>query len=160
MVGQTRQLRLQGPCFHLGESGLKRLLVLIHHHLSMWQVLSYLNFALRNNVQKRVLAIANLTMSSSFEGSGEILDDIVRHGNHDVIWCFLYERLVSTYVNINSNNKENEISFTNFHRRRLLTWILAQIHKDKDGLFPHQRLYQELHFALMAPTGYVIDSLV
>ncbi|MCO5548067.1 hypothetical protein L7F22_001524 [Adiantum nelumboides] len=92
--------------------------------------------------------------------SGEILDDVLCYGNHDVIWCFLYERLVSTYVNIKSNNKESEISFTNFHRRRLLTWILAQIHKDKDDILPHQRLYKELHLALIAPAGYVVDSLM
>lgn len=93
-----------------------------------------------------------------FEGNGEILDDIVRHGNHDVVWCFLYERLVSTYVNIKSNNKENEISFTNFHRRKLLTWVLSHIQEDRDGLLPHQRLYQKLHSALMAPQGYLVDS--
>ncbi|MCO5601221.1 hypothetical protein L7F22_055340 [Adiantum nelumboides] len=103
---------------------------------------------------------ANSSPLEHVAGSGEILDDVLRHGNHDVIWCFLYERLVSTYVNIKSNNKESEISFTNFHRRRLLTWILAQIHKDKDDLLPHQRLYKELHLALIAPAGYVVDSLL
>lgn len=100
--------------------------------------------------------IYNLFGLSFFEGNGEILDDILRHGSHDVVWCFDYERLVSTYVNIKSNNKDNEISYTNFHRRRLLTRVLMHIQNDRDNLMPHQRLCQELHASMMLPTGYIV----
>ncbi|MCO5597525.1 hypothetical protein L7F22_051603 [Adiantum nelumboides] len=103
---------------------------------------------------------ANSSPLKHVAGSGEILDDIICHGNHDVFWCFIFERLVFTYVNIKSNNKENKISFTKYHKRRLLTWVLSYIFKDKDGLLPSQQLFAELHSSMMAPQGYIMDALV
>jgi hypothetical protein len=35
-----------------------------------------------------------------FTGSGEILDNVVRHGCHDVFWCYPFEREISNFVNI------------------------------------------------------------
>ncbi|MCO5562446.1 hypothetical protein L7F22_016074 [Adiantum nelumboides] len=68
-------------------------------------------------------------------GSGEIFDDILRHGSHDCFWCFVFERCVSGYLGIPTNNKANEISYTNFHSRMLFTKLWRQLDKEKDGLF-------------------------
>jgi hypothetical protein len=38
-------------------------------------------------------------------GSGELLDDIVRHGCHDVYWSYSFERQVATYMGISTNQK-------------------------------------------------------
>ncbi|KAI5078905.1 hypothetical protein GOP47_0006576 [Adiantum capillus-veneris] len=61
-------------------------------------------------------------------GFGEIIDDILRHGSHDVIWCYLYERMVSIYVRVKTNHKEDELSLVNYHRRVAWMW-------DSESLF-------------------------
>lgn len=38
-------------------------------------------------------------------GNGEILDDVCRHGMHDIYWCYGFERMVSSYVGVNTNKK-------------------------------------------------------
>ena len=54
-------------------------------------------------------------------GSGELLDDVLRHGCHNVYWCYAFERQVSTYMGITTNQKLNEISYINFFVRRSFT---------------------------------------
>ena len=93
-----------------------------------------------------------------FSGSGEILDDIMRHGSHDVFWCYVYERMVSIYVNVKTNNKEDEISFLNHQRRLLFTWVFNLVQVEKDGLLPPQRLCKTFHEVLKAPQGYSVDK--
>lgn len=91
-------------------------------------------------------------------GGGEILDDILRHGSHDVIWCYIFERMVAIYANIKTNHKDHEISFVNFQRRSLFTWIFGQLQVDRDRLLPPQRALLELHKSLICPEGYVADK--
>jgi hypothetical protein len=45
----------------------------------------------------------------------EMLNDVKRHGEHNVFWCYGYERQISTYVNIKTNKKDNKISYSKFH---------------------------------------------
>ena len=54
-------------------------------------------------------------------GSGELFEDIVRHGSHDVFWCYGFERDVTQYKKNTSNHKTNEIFYTSFYLRRCFT---------------------------------------
>ncbi|MCO5555122.1 hypothetical protein L7F22_008663 [Adiantum nelumboides] len=55
---------------------------------------------------------ANSSPLEHVAGNGEILDDVIRHGSHDVTWCFSHERNVSGYLSINTNNRSNELSYS------------------------------------------------
>ena len=86
------------------------------------------------------------------------MDDILHHGSHDVIWCYIYERMVSIYDNIKNNHKDYEISFVNYHRRLLFTWVFSHLQVDKDFLMPPQRVFVKLHHSLIGPKGYIVDK--
>lgn len=89
-----------------------------------------------------------------YAGMGEIFDDIIRHGMHDVFWCYAFERMVSTYVNISSNNRNNEISYVKYHTHRLFTRVFDQMQRDRDGLLPTLRMLRDIHTCLILPNGY------
>lgn len=100
-------------------------------------------------------------MKSKLAGAGHVLDDILRHGNHDVFWCYEFEQEVRTYKGIKTNNKDFEATFTAFYTRTSFIHIFLQLQKDKDGLFPAQRallafhkyLYMSSDFQEMGPYG-------
>ena len=56
-------------------------------------------------------------------GSGEILDNVVRRGCHDVFWCYPFERDVSNFVNIRSNQINSEITYSKYFSRHWCTKI-------------------------------------
>ncbi|MCO5587093.1 hypothetical protein L7F22_041039 [Adiantum nelumboides] len=91
-------------------------------------------------------------------GVGEILDDILCHGSHDVIWCYLYERMVSIYVRVKTNHKDEEMTLVNYFRRLLFTWVFAHLQADRDRLLPTTRIYRRVHQSLIAPEGYLVDK--
>ncbi|MCO5591175.1 hypothetical protein L7F22_045156 [Adiantum nelumboides] len=94
-------------------------------------------------------------------GSGELFDDILRHGSHDCFWCFVFERCVSGYLGIPTNNKANEISYTNFHSRMLFTKLWRQLEQEKDGLYCVDKFLEFFHSCLILPKGYhVVDPQI
>lgn len=93
-----------------------------------------------------------------YVGNGEILDDVYRHGSHDVYWCYDFERKVSTYVNISTNNKSNEISYSQFFRRKVFISTFESIQMDKDGLLPPRRMLGHFHAFLVLPDGYALQT--
>lgn len=93
-----------------------------------------------------------------FIGNGEILDDVFRHGSHDGIWCYDFERNVSGIVDIPTNNRFNELTYTHYHNRILLSRTLKQLNIEKDGLSPTQRIFKEIHASLLLPQGFPQNS--
>ncbi|MCO5594524.1 hypothetical protein L7F22_048556 [Adiantum nelumboides] len=96
---------------------------------------------------------ANSSPLEHVAGNGEILDDIIRHGSHDVTWCFSHERNVSGYLSIRTNNKSNELSYSKFHSRILCTQLYKQLHLEKDGLTSSTRDMLVVHSCLLLPEG-------
>lgn len=86
-------------------------------------------------------------------GNGELLDDILRHGSHDIFWCFQHERKVSSYLNIKTNKKENELTYAAYHARISYSSLYKQKHTDLDLLFPPQRAIHVLHKNLKISTS-------
>ena len=84
-------------------------------------------------------------------GGGKLLEDIVRHGSHDIFCCYGFERDVAQYKKITSNHKTNEISYTSFYLRRCYTITHMNIKRDEDGLFPDSRGLLELHQYVRVP---------
>lgn len=72
-------------------------------------------------------------------GSSELFKDIVRHGSHNILWCYEFERDVAQYKKITSNHKINDISYTSFYLRRCFTTTHINIQRDEDGLLPDSR---------------------
>lgn len=91
-------------------------------------------------------------------GSGELLDDILRHGLHDRYWCYMFERLVKAYSKIKTNNINDEASFVQFYLRRFFTKVFQAIQCDKDGLLPTNRFFTELHSAINLPSRSFEDD--
>ena len=89
-----------------------------------------------------------------FTGNAEILDDVYRHGMHDVFWCYLFERLVSSYVGVNTNNRNNEVTYGRFYMRTHFTKVFSTMQEEMDGLMPHERLLMEVHGSIYLPDGY------
>lgn len=83
--------------------------------------------------------------------SGELFQDIVRHGSHNIFWCYGFERDVAQYKKITSNRKINEISYTSFYLRRCFTIMHINIHKDEDGLLLDSRGLLEFHKYIRVP---------
>lgn len=84
-------------------------------------------------------------------GSGEILDDVVRHGCHDVLWCNPFEREVSNFVNIQSNQINSEVTYNEYFLRHWLTKMHRAMQLDRDGLFPGSRALVTIHEYLQTP---------
>jgi hypothetical protein len=62
-----------------------------------------------------------------------------------VFWCCGYKQQVSTYVNIKTNKKDNEISYSKFHAWMAFTIVQNQSQIDIDGLFPLQHVVHAFH---------------
>ena len=69
-------------------------------------------------------------------------------------WCYAFERQVSTYMGITTNQKLNETSYINFYVRRSFTLTYMCLQKDHDGLLPHQRALRDLHVYLQHSRDY------
>lgn len=89
-------------------------------------------------------------------GNGELLDDIFRHGAHDVFWCYAFERMVSTYMGVKTNRQSNEITYAHFYKRTLFTFVTSLLQKERDGLLPHQRQLMYIHKCLVLPDGLLL----
>lgn len=98
---------------------------------------------------------ANSSPLEHVAGNGEILDDVTRHGSHDVTWCFSHERNVSGYLSISTNNKSNELSYSKYHSRVLCTRLYKQLHLEKDGLSSSTRDMLFIHSCLVLPEGKI-----
>ena len=44
----------------------------------------------------------------------EILDDVVRHGSHDLYWCYRFEKNVSSYKSLKKNLKHSEVTYSHY----------------------------------------------
>ncbi|MCO5608601.1 hypothetical protein L7F22_062814 [Adiantum nelumboides] len=56
---------------------------------------------------------ANSSPLEHITGNGDMLDDVLRHGLHDRILCYIFERLVKAYSSIKTKNMEDEASLSN-----------------------------------------------
>ncbi len=107
-------------------------------------VLKFLVFALGFKVSKTHYCICTR--------NGEMIDDIKLHGSHDIFWCFKYERKISSYLDIKTNQKSNEVTYFTSHSRVAFTTIYKQLQVDEDGLFPPQCVIHDLHQYFMTST--------
>ena len=82
-------------------------------------------------------------------GSGEMLDDVIQHGPHDLTWCYRFERNVKGYKSIKTNQKQSEITYSKYESRLAFTIAKEHIEKDKDNLYPTQRVVLEVHKNLL-----------
>jgi hypothetical protein len=85
-------------------------------------------------------------------GSGELIDDVESHGCHDIFWCYPFEREISRVVNIASNQKTSEVTYTSYYARQIFTKIHKAMQLDNDGLFLGGRALKEVHKYLQLPT--------
>ncbi len=65
---------------------------------------------------------------------------------------FKYERKISSYLDIKTNQKSNEMTYSTSHSRVAFTTIYKQLQVDEDGLSPPQRAIHDLHRYLMTST--------
>lgn len=103
------------------------------------------------NHRKMLLQVVDWWLHFMCAGSGELLDDIVRHGCHDVYWSYSFERQVATYMGISTNQKLNEVSYINFFVHRSFTLAYSCLQEDHDGLLLHQK---DLHTHLQCSRDY------
>ncbi len=81
-----------------------------------------------------LIAICFVFMVCPWIGSGELLDDLKKHGCHDVYWCYAFEREVSQVVNIAANQLNSEVTYNNYYARLCFTMVHKVVHIDHDGL--------------------------
>ena len=81
------------------------------------------------------------------------MDDILRHGGHDIFWCYSFEREVSNVINIPSNQVNSEVTYSNYFSRYWFTKIYKSIQVDGDGLFPGCRALVQVHKYLQPSTN-------
>jgi hypothetical protein len=75
----------------------------------------------------------------------ELVDDVKRHGCHNIFWCYLFEREISKVMNISFNKKTNEVTYINYYARQIFTKIHIGMQLDNDGLFLGGRALKEVH---------------
>jgi hypothetical protein len=63
-----------------------------------------------------------------------------------------WEPKVSSYLDIKTNQKSNEMTYSTYHSRVAFTTIYKQLQVDEDGLFPPQCAIHDLHRYLMTST--------
>lgn len=80
-----------------------------------------------------------------FTESREILDDVVRHGCHDVLWRYPFEREVSYFVNIRSNQINSEVTYSEYFSRYWCTKMHKVVQLDRDGLLHDSRALATIH---------------
>jgi glycerol-3-phosphate dehydrogenase len=86
------------------------------------------------------------------KGSGKLVDDVERHSCHNIFWCYPFEREISRIVNISSNQKTNEVTYTSYYARQIFTKIHKAMQLDNDGVFLGGRTLKEVHKYLQLPT--------
>ena len=82
-------------------------------------------------------------------GYGELLDDVIRHGPHDLYWCYWFERNVSSYKSIKTNQKWSEVTYCKYEARIAYKIARENIAQDNDNLYPPQRAVLEIHKQLL-----------
>ncbi|KAL3682778.1 hypothetical protein R1sor_000800 [Riccia sorocarpa] len=105
-------------------------------HSAAWRVLTEEAKGANSRILEHVL------------GNGEIFDDILRHGHHDLFWVYTFERLVSAYNAISTNNRSSEITYTKYFCRQMVYVAFKRELKDRDGLHRVARTYHILEAAL------------
>lgn len=85
--------------------------------------------------------------------SGELFDDIIRHGSHDIFWCYGFESDVAKYKRTSTNQKSNEISYTSYFLRQCFTITYNIIQKDLEGILPNSRGLLQIHKHLRLPSN-------
>ena len=85
--------------------------------------------------------------------SGEILDDVVRRGCHNVFWWNPFEREVSNFVSIRSNQINIEVTYNEYFPRHSFTKMHRARQLDRDDLFPHNRALVTIHEYLQTPSN-------
>jgi len=88
--------------------------------------------------------------------SGELVDDVGRHGCHDIFWCYPFEKEISKVVNISSNQKTNEVTYTSYYVRQIFTKIHRAMQLDNGDLFMGGRTLKEVHKYLQLPTMSIV----
>jgi len=87
-----------------------------------------------------------------FAESGKMLDDALRHGLHDLYWCYIFERSVSSYKSIKTNQKHSEITYSKYESHLAFTNVQERISQNKHHLYPPQRAILEIHKQLLTKT--------
>ncbi|KAL3677122.1 hypothetical protein R1sor_027070 [Riccia sorocarpa] len=105
-------------------------------HSTAWRVLTEEGKGANSRILEHVL------------GNGEIFDDIVRHGHHDLFWVYAFERLVSAYNTISTNNRNSEITYTKYFCRQMVYTAFNRELKDRDGFHRVARTHHMLEAAL------------
>ncbi len=85
-------------------------------------------------------------------GNGELVDDVERHSYHDIFWCYPFEKEISRVVNISSNQKTSEVTYTGYYVRQIFTKIHKVMQLDNDGLILGGRDLKKVHKYLQLPT--------
>ena len=65
-----------------------------------------------------------------------MLDDVVRHGPHDLYWCYRFERSVLSYKSVKTNLKQSELTYSHYEARLAFLSIRELKQKDTDNLYP------------------------
>ena len=80
-----------------------------------------------------------------FVGSGELLDDSLRHSGHDIFWCYSFEREVSNVINIPSNQVNSEVTYNNYFSRNWFTkiykWMVMAYFQDVGLLYRYINIF-------------------
>jgi len=77
--------------------------------------------------------------------SREIVDDVKKHDCHDIFWHYPFEREISRIMNISSNQKTSEVTYTDCYARQIFTKFPRAMQLDNDGLFLGGRALKEVH---------------
>ena len=78
-----------------------------------------------------------------------MLDNVVRHGPHDLHWCYHFERSVSSYKSIKTNQKLSEVKYCKYEARVAYRTARDCTAKENDNLYPPQRAIEEIHKHLL-----------
>ncbi|KAL3697683.1 hypothetical protein R1sor_011759 [Riccia sorocarpa] len=95
---------------------------LLHRSGDGWTAdsLDRCRFALTSwRIRSEELLGPNSSILEHVAGAGHMVDDIIRHGPSNVYWSYGFERLVTGYNKVKTNNRNMEHSFT-FHYARVL----------------------------------------
>ena len=78
-----------------------------------------------------------------------MLDDVVRHGPHDLYSCYRFEKSLSSYKSIKTNQKLSEVTYCKYEARVAYRIARERIAKEDDNLYPPQRDVEEIHKHLL-----------
>lgn len=84
-----------------------------------------------------------------FTRNGEMLDDVVRHGPHDLYWCYRFERSVSSYKSITTNQKSSEVTYCKYEVHLAFRSARGSLFEDNDNFYPPQQAVVGIHKQLM-----------